>query len=382
MRVVAVRGACLLSGYDDVLRRLATFLAANGIRAWCVQGANLPPLVTTSPAGTPANDPTTGEPYAGALGQDSTSVLFGGSNEGGGARSGLHLDFGMWLNCCQTLALEGDFFFLGRQSTQFGSGLSNGSEILARPFYSAVDPVTGLPVATPVSDREIVAIPIQGDGSGGVAGSVDANFSTDFNGGGVNLRQKLCCSCCQPCCSTSDCGCGSECCNACAGPTSSYEVDGIYGYRYYHLGDNLGIHESLVTYGPPAPGTTFDIHDSFRTENDFNGLELGIETRRTYGRWSVLLRAKAAFGDSHQTVKIDGSTVITGPTGTTATLPGGLLALSTNMGTYHEDDFVVIPELGAEIGFQVTRHLRAYLGYDFLYWSHVVAGGQPDRPGR
>jgi hypothetical protein len=337
---------------------------------WWTRGAHLPPLVTTSPAGTPANNPETGEPYAGALGQDSTQVLFGDSRTGGSPQSGLNLSAGMWLNCCHTLALEGNWFYLGRQTTSYSSGMSNGYPILARPFYSAVDPVTGLPADTPVPDREIVAIPIQEDGSGGVAGSVDASFSTSFGGGGLGLRQTLCCSqqcCCSPC--------EENCCDPCCVP-KSYRIDLLYGYRYYSLNDDLGIHESLVTYNAPAPGTTFDIHDRFRTENLFNGVELGVETRRTCGRWSFMAHAKAAFGDSHTTVRIDGSTVITGPTGASATLPGGLLALpSTNMGTYHEDEFVVIPELGGEIGYQITSHLRAYVGYDFLYWTHVARAG-------
>src|SRR5260370_41905692 len=47
--------------------------------AWSVKGDRLPPLVTTSPAGTP-------QAQAGILGPPSTTVLFGDSSVNGGLR--------------------------------------------------------------------------------------------------------------------------------------------------------------------------------------------------------------------------------------------------------------------------------------------------------
>jgi len=40
----------------------------------------------------------------------------------------------------------------------------------------------------------------------------------------------------------------------------------------------------------------------------------------------------------------------------------------------------VVPELGINIGYQITDHLRAYVGYNVIYWSDVVRpGDQIDR---
>ena len=69
---------------------------------------------------------------------------------------------------------------------------------------------------------------------------------------------------------------------------------------------------------------------------------------------------------------------LTGPG--TAVLFGGALALRTNSGTFRHDDFVVIPELGLKAAYQVNDRLRAFMGYDFIYWSDVVRpGNQIDR---
>ena len=36
----------------------------------------------------------------------------------------------------------------------------------------------------------------------------------------------------------------------------------------------------------------------------------------------------------------------------------------------------MVPELNLNVGYQVTDHLRAYIGYTFLYWSDVVRAGE------
>ena len=73
-------------------------------------------------------------------------------------------------------------------------------------------------------------------------------------------------------------------------------------------------------------------------------------------------------------VEIFGSTVANG-----VASPHGLLAQPSNSGSFQRNRFAVAPDLGANIGYQVTDHLRAFVGYDFLYLSEVVrAGDQVD----
>jgi len=84
---------------------------------------------------------------------------------------------------------------------------------------------------------------------------------------------------------------------------------------------------------------------------------------------------KIALGDSHETVSINGSTQQTPPGGTTTSVPGGLLALSSNIGRYTKDEFAAVPELGINFGYQINPLVRAYVGYSFIYLSDVARPG-------
>jgi hypothetical protein len=283
--------------------------------------------VTTSIPGTPVGD-------AGILGAFGTSVLFGGADVSDNPRSGGRITAGGWLTDTQALGVEGYFFGLQGVSNHFGA-LSPGDPILARPFFNAQ---TGAPDAT------LIAFP------GVVKGSVDVTLSsTDLVGAGVDLRTNLCW------------GCG-------------YRVDLLGGYRFLHLHEGLGISETEIAAGPNAPapvGTRIDLSDSFGTSNQFHGAEVGVEAEFRHFRWYVDLLGKLALGGTAEDIAINGNTSIKGG----PPLPGGFLALPTNMGTFHRGPFAVVPELGLDVGYQLTDNLRVFAGYTFIYWSRVARPG-------
>ena len=105
----------------------------------------------------------------------------------------------------------------------------------------------------------------------------------------------------------------------------------------------------------------------FRTtsapSNDFYGSEIGLRTQIYRGRWSLEILTKVAIGNTHQIVTIDGQTDETA-TGTDADVQRRNLRRPTNSGTYPRDEFTMIPQLGLELGYQVSCHWRAYVGYD------------------
>jgi hypothetical protein len=112
--------------------------------------------------------------------------------------------------------------------------------------------------------------------------------------------------------------------------------------------------------------------------NEFNGAEIGLSTELRHGRWSLNILTKMAFGMNHQMTDISGTTVFTN-SGGQIVYSEGVFAGSTNSGSYRRDQFVVIPQLGLELGYQVTTHTRAFLGYNLLYWGSVMqAGNQVD----
>ena len=285
---------------------------------WWTKGMSVPPLVTTSPENTL-------RPQAGVLGEPGTTVLLGDERLLDDMRWGGRLQVGGWLDRCQCLGIEGEWFALGDEDARFVAE-SGGDPILARPIFN---------VLLDRQDAQLVAFP------GVVAGTVAVDSYSEFNSAGVRLLRNV-----------RDCG-GSR-------------LDLLAGYRYLRLEENLGISENLISTNPFAPGT-FEIRDEFDTENQFHGGDIGLLWKTRGCRWSLDVLGKVALGYTEQTVLIDG---------TTGENPGGVLALRSNMGLHERDEFAVVPEVGVTLGYQLTRNVKATLGYTFLYWSNVVRPGE------
>jgi hypothetical protein len=316
---------------------------------WWTEGMRLPPLVTSGPS---IDQP-------GYLGSSGTLILFGNNLYNGFGRSGVRLTSGVWLNSCQTIGLEGDYYALQTASTNY-SAQSGGNPILSRPFFD-LSPTQADPSQIVGQNIENVAAPNT------IAGTVSVNAQTRFQSAGLRLLFNLCCS---QACSV------DECLPSLSGPCGR-RVDLLIGYRYARLSDSVAINENLTSLETANPGS-FLVNDGFNTQNVFNGVELGTSMLAYRGRWSATLLTKLALGNTRQSVDINGSTVTT-QNGTSTTDVGGLLAQSTNIGHYARNQFAVMPELGANLGYQLTPRLGLRVGYTFVYWSSVVhAGDQID----
>ena len=324
---------------------------------WSLKPGNTPPLATS---GTLAS--------LGALGPG-TTVLYGGDQDTNW-QPGARFTLGTWLDAGQTYGVEANFFFLNSSSDTFNvsSPGTAGSLILARPFFNVI---TGLQDSQLVSFDDIV-----GGGIGITAGSF-------LQGAQLNGLTNLCssCPCPTPCCPQQCCppGCVQEIAYRPYAP-SGHRVDLVSGLRYMDLGESLHIRENL-TFLPTAPnppfvpGSTIDVTDSFETRNQFVGGQLGLRAERWSGAWFVNATGLVAVGSTHQEVRINGTTVFGGLGGPPIVQQGGLLALPTNIGTYSRDRFSVIPEVGINVGRQLSDSVRVYAGYSLMYWSSVVRPG-------
>lgn len=294
---------------------------------WSTKGDKLPPLVTTSPPGTPKGQ-------AGVLGAPGTSVLFGNGSTADSWRSGVRVRGGYWLNPQRTEGVEAQFFTLGRGSTNFSLS-SSGNPILAEPY---VDAVSGLPAA------QLVAFP------GLDSGSVSISDTSQLLGAGAIYRREVCKTCLF----------GS--------------VNGLIGYRFMRLHDGLSINgTSVADAGIVIPaGTIIAATDQFDTVNNFHGLDLGLTGDVASGPWRLTWLAKLAIGGTFTQVNINGSTVTTVPgIGSTASA-GGFYSQPTNIGNETSSRFAAAPELGLNVGYQFTDRLRAFAGYSLLYWTGLV----------
>lgn len=307
---------------------------------WWQRGTPLPPLVTTSPPGTPRSS-------AGVLGQSGTQILFGNSREGEGPLNGGRFTLGYWWDPDETVGIQGSFFFLQNATFAFQDA-SDGSRILARPFFDANPAVNA-------AASQLVAFP------GKFAGLVTAGGSSSLLGAEALLRWGL----------WGDWDPVSD--------RRAWRVDVVAGYRYLNLCENLNVHEDLSSIdplnAPLVPGTRFQLRDLFGTTNDFHAGQLGIIGEIRRGPWSIQGNVKVGLGVNMETATIAGDTLVTVP-GTPALLTsGGLLAQPTNIGHYFRDVFAVVPEVGISVAYQVTPRLQLSAGYTCIWWNHVARPG-------
>jgi hypothetical protein len=296
------------------------------IMGW-VRSAGVPPLVTTSPPGT-------AQLSAGVLGANST-VVFGQENLGGDMRSGFRLGAGGWLDTEHTFGMEAGFFMLGDDTVGINLASPTGTPILARPFFNLL---------TGKQASDLIAFP------GLFHGSVSATAnSNEFYSANVDFQEVFLSS-------------------------NNYRFEGLLGYQFLRFNDALRVDttSTAVGGGVIAAGTTTVTADRFTAENSFHGADFGVRAELFSDRWSLEMLAKLAVGNVNRSIGIAGTTMVTAPGTAPVTSNGGILALGSNSGVFHSDDWVIVPEAGVTLGYALTNNIVFRVGYSFLYWTDAA----------
>ncbi|MCE9530759.1 MAG: BBP7 family outer membrane beta-barrel protein [Planctomycetes bacterium] len=293
---------------------------------WWVRNDSTPLLATT---GSGASD--------GVIGAVGTQALFGPGSYNSGGQSGARYRASLWVDEEETVGLDASFFFLGSKNSNFLVN-SNSVPVISRPVFL---------LNTNSEQVETVAFP------GFSTGSLRINAASKFWGADVNLLKRLC--------------------------TSDDQTLSLFaGYRHLDLEESLQIQESIIA-GADANdplGTQTTVTDRFATRNQFNGIQFGGNYEQRWNRWFVNARVGVALGVNSKNVEIGGSNIQTLPGQGSLTQSGGLLAARSNIGRQSQHSFSVAPDVSINLGYQMTPHLRGYVGYSFLYWSNVVRPGQ------
>lgn len=301
---------------------------------WWTEGMAVPPLVTTSPTGTQ-------DSQAGILGEPDTTILFGGREINDSSTSGIRFNSGFWLSDQGNFAIESEYFKLRPQKDGF-SAVSDGTTILGRPFF---DITNGQETAL------LIAFPNQS------SGNISVGSRTELESFMLNGRTPLAPS------------------NGLYGSDSRPDrVDLLIGYRYLKLKDELSFAQNIT-----SGAGTVTTSEGFRTNNKFDGLQLGVVYQANFRRASLESMIRVAAGTNRQTVNIFGNSSTT-QGGNTTNSTGGLLTQTTNIGDYQRKQFTMIPELGLTFSYRVTSCLYGTIGYTVVYYPNVVrAGDQIDR---
>ncbi len=160
-------------------------------------------------------------------------------------------------------------------------------------------------------------------------------------------------------------------------------LDGLVGFRTLGLYESLDVRESITQILPTMapggaiipPGSTFNFDDNYKTRNQFYGTQIGTVAEFRRGPWSLNVTGKVGLGVTNQNVTISGSQFSSLSNGTTQSLGFGVLANPNIIGSHSRNVFTVVPEVGVNVGYQLTDNLRLFVGYNFLYWSSVVRPG-------
>ncbi len=354
---------------------------------WWLEGMDTPALVTRFSAINPNGGAAIG-PF---------TTIFGRNRTLEDERSGGRITFGLWLDDYGQWGLEGEYLALEDLEKTFVAGVRDGSapavgSFIGRPFFN-----TGVIGAVLPGGRGPAVEDVD---TSALDGTVTIDLRSEFQSAGIRLRHNLCCreGCSTGCGDGVGCGGGVGCGSgvgyggACPiGPLNrlctllrkgTRHTDVLYGFRWTNLDESIRIVEDLQDL--TAPVSQLDVIDSFATENEFMGGEIGYETDWRYRRWSLGFLTKVAIGNTRQRVDINGSTVINDVAANPPDNIGGLLAqryvltdgtVVGNIGTYERDEFSMIPEIGLTAGYNLTPRLKLTAGYTLLYWSNIVRPG-------
>jgi hypothetical protein len=281
-------------------------------------------------------------------------VLFGGGSQDQGIFPGGQFTFGYWMGSSDSgVGMQVSGFYMSRGQTFSTTSDSNGNPSIGRPFVSAF---------TGAEQSFTVAF---GDPAPFASGDINTHLYTQFWG----LEYDMVFA---------------------AADTPTSHRTWLVGFRYADLTENLSIMQDTNLL--PGAGILFNgqtvvlspngvaITDIFHTRNQFYGGQVGVRQIFDFGRFSIDASAKLALGSVHQVVEIQGSSSIVNSGVVTASVPGGFLALDTNIGRTTADTFAVLPEVDLKMGYKITEWLTAVVGYNFMYLNSVVrAGDQIDR---
>jgi Putative beta barrel porin-7 (BBP7) len=144
---------------------------------------------------------------------------------------------------------------------------------------------------------------------------------------------------------------------------SKFHVDVLGGFRYLGLQEDLKAYAAGTVDLPPIEAGTAQAR--LTAQNNFWGPQVGARVGWHFSRWFVDVTGKLAMGVSNE-----------GLTEQAEAIGGGETVAAQFRRS--KDDFAVVPEFNLRVGYDITRNIHAFVGYDFLYISSVARPGNQD----
>jgi hypothetical protein len=317
------------------------FWASAEYLLWWVKDGPLP--VTVVGTG------STADLLPGALNQPGSRSVYGPTALNYGTFSGLRIGAGYWLDGDQTFGVEARGFLLEQKERNFTAASdAAGNPVLTLPILNTV---TGLGERYTIADPSLRS------------GRIDTLSSTRLWGAEANGAVSLF-------------------------RGESLRAVGLVGFRYLDLMERFetSINSTALAVGPGHNDVIFNdtafhapfgvqVSDSFHTRNQFYGGQVGSRADYTLGPIFTSAAVRVGLGDTHEVLDNAGISTLTTNGVPAVSLANGRLVGSASSGRHISDHFSVVPEVEVKAGCQIIGGLKAFVGYNFLYWSGVVRPG-------
>jgi len=307
---------------------------------WWTTGAHLPPLVSTVDANTGTIPET----------------IFGDQTVYDGNHDGYRVALGMWLDCAHRWGVEADYFDVSGKPCNYDSGFTDGyfngnAYPILRLLY---DPAT---YANQGFATDYIGYP------GFTNGRITVETSDYFQSAGLTLRRQL---------RASEWSTSQSEVNWTDPSARTFRLDAIGGYRFARLIDTVSEQDNSFVYNTSEPnwGYAYTNVNDYKSVNNFNGGELGLNAVFTRGRWSLDVVGKAAIGCNNQYVSLYNQATVDVSNARGLGTPPQVIV--QGLQEFSRNRFSAIPELMVTAGYQATDHLKFTVGYDLLYWSAIV----------
>jgi hypothetical protein len=265
---------------------------------------------------------------------------------------GIRIGGDYWLDNDRTWAIEGNAFFLERDSTHF-SVAPGAVPVLAIPFLTAPGMVPGM---------------VPGAAGSYVVSGFNPAFGNLSGGTTVYSRMELF---------------GQEA-NILVNLARGESGDGdlFAGGRFLQLRERLDLTSASRVL--PQGSTVLGLEDHFQTFNKFYGGQVGARGRLRFGRLSLEGRAAVALGGDDEVIRNKGQRTFHTPQ-VLQEQPFGLFVLPGNRGNFSRMAFGVVSEARLDLAYALTRHANLRAGYSLLTWDGPVRPGDqvvplPPRP--
>jgi hypothetical protein len=317
-----------------VLREMEGFWVGVDYLNWRIKNGPLPnPMITSG---------SLSDAVPGALGQPGTRVLAGGNSSNGmdyGPFSGIRMNGGFFLDDDRIFSFEGSAFLLEQRSYNFSASTSDLQPVVTAPFFNT----------NGIANSIFATVP---DNLTSLPNSTLSIYSySKLSGGEANAKARF------------------------GNPGNGFSSSLLFGGKFTELEENL-IYSINSQRSAGGINTGTQGTDQFLTRNWFYGVQVGGGLNYDYKRFHASALGKIALGQTQQNIAISGSrssTINGSPAGSPT--DGFVYALPTNNGMHNQSAFSAIPELQCRLGYDVTKHIQLYAGYDYFYWSSVLRPG-------